>query len=229
MKKILDGAWKQLSSCAARLDQLEKKVRATLERPTPQGRETPFYGSQSFTFPLSNFTPVAFPLVHSAGRVTRVVRVSYSVDIEYLADTDPELPGRDTPLVLRQPMRPNPRVMVGAPRVIGNTGRWLALFDFEWNMSVGSTERQYAQARGLDNRLFMARSSLGDPENDRQMLFTEKHPLLLKTNEFLTFTVKPIFNYFDPVGGAASLVLGPPAPQFIVNITYAGWRTFGYE
>jgi hypothetical protein len=243
--------WKELNNLGAVLDRAEKAVRNLSKRPDPQGRVTPFWATKRFVFGKGEFEPQTASLIHSAGRVTRVTSLIYSVQLE--------LPTGDafpTNFLRRGvtygvSMRPSARGMVRkTPSAIAfnydddylqSLEHASSVFDFEWAMSFGSSERNYAQRRDTQNRnsggVFMSRNALGNPENDKSLLFSEKHPIVLQTNEFLTFTVRPTFSYLASPGPNSFLgtfpLAGDAVPEqggnFVVNINYSGYRTFGDE
>ena len=198
--KKLAEYWKYIGRASGVLDSIEKKV-GELVRPAPaKGRETPFWGSQNLRFDYFDYTPQEASLVHDAYRVTRVVRLSYLVTQD-LAALGVGNSGES-------PLRPTPRGLVGAGTV----------FDFDWSLSLGSTERNYTTGLSLNTRTIgSSRTALGNPENQYQLLFNERHPIVLRTNEFLTFKVTP------------TVFFGIISPFFPVNvrITYAGYRTYG--
>jgi hypothetical protein len=242
--------WQKLSGFSSALDSIEKKVRNTQRRPQPSGRETPFWATKRFVFDRGDFSPASSPLVHDAGRVTRVNRLTYNAFVvtEGRAGTPPNQTPSGT--FARQVMRPTSRGLTAALPAfsyyddnIPNTRRQMGAavhhFDFEWGLQLGSSQRQYAQRRdnagqagvGHGGPVFMSRNSLGNPENDKQLLFTERHPLVLKTNEFMTFTVRPTASYLAMPGNSSFTAVQPETfeGRFVVEISYAGYRTFGYE
>jgi len=234
--------WADVKDLNAGLDKIERVARK-LEQRRPEGRVTPFFATKRFVFGKSDFVMQSSPLVHDAGRVTRVVRLTYSVHVE--------LPTLDAFAITQNTfaayeMRPTARGMTRAAPV-GLRNAYddddvqvefaSSVFDFEWAFSIGSTERNYAQRignvgaanTGNTGGVFMSRNALGNPENDKSLLFSEKHPIVLPTNEFLTFKVRPIFSYLATPGANS---FGEDADEaggrFVVNINYAGYRTFGY-
>lgn len=216
----LKDFWQQLRQCDEALNGVELSVRKQLQPEIPEGRRTYFGATKRFTFQPNEFVPKTFPLVHSAGSVTRVVRLSYEVEVQFaqIFDVDP------VPFWIRNNFRVNPRVLVAEPD--GFADRAFMLFDFEWNYSLGSTQKNYGQQRGNDSPPFLSRKSLGNPENNNQLLFSEKNPLVLDTNEFLNITINPIFMFFDTSTAPEMEQFGDPS--VIVSVTYSAYRTFGY-
>jgi len=196
--------WRELGRLANKLDDVEKRVRRVWDPPPAEGRETPFWGRKAFVFDPFDTAPAESPLVQSAGRVTRVTRLTYSVQHTRNA-------GEPFFVAVKLPMRSTPRGLVGTLDYA---------FDFEWTFSIGSTERQYSTSLPRpDGWNWLSRKSLGNPEVGSNLLFNPMHPLTLRTNEFLTFRVRPTFWSRDPWS---------TGEQVIVNIAYAGYRTFGY-
>jgi len=210
MSKLRD-LWKTLGKMDADLDAVETSVDEEL-RPHPQnGRVTPFLSTERLVFPYFDYTERSFPLVQSAGRVTRVVRLSYSVSL---------LASAGLGTATFQAMRPSPRGMVMQNSDGGNN--FETFFDFEWSLHLGTTERDYVTGLSRNQRrIASGRRALGNPENDRQLLFNEKHAIVLKTNEFLSFKAKPLM-YF--VGNTVNF----DRVRVSVDLSYAGYREFGY-
>lgn len=213
MSKLQD-MWKWLSKLDADLDDVEKAVDVEL-RPRPQkGRVTPFFQTERLRFDYFDYTERSFPLVQSAGRVTRVTRLSYSVSLNITALVGGVLQ------TTFQAMRPTPRGMTMLDNTA--TGDNETIFDFEWSLSLGTTERDYVTGLSRNQRrVASGRRSLGNPENDRQLLFCEKNPLVLETNEFLSFKVKPLLYFVDTPNDFERVSVD-------VNLSYAGYREFGY-
>lgn len=246
----LSDLWKELSDLGGVLDNVERSVRKLSIRPTPKGRVTPFFATKRFVFQKGDFEMQSSPLISSAGRVTRVTRLTYSVQVELPTSTatgntflapDTFIPLEMRPTARGMTRRTPATMSANYGSNFGGNDVELAesssVFDFEWAFSIGSTERRYAQRRDVSNGgggVFMSRNSLGNPENDKQLLFSEKHPIVLPTNEFLTFMVRPTFSYLNSPGPSSFTTL-PEDPvveaggRFVVNISYAGYRTFGYE
>lgn len=236
MRAELKSAWARLGKSIEALDKIQVSVRKAMHPYQNEGRITPFFARQSFVFGQGDLTPQRFSIVHSAGRVTKVTRLSYSVALEGLRPFEGEnsSPDSEQPAVYTM-MRPNPRGMVylderiADPAVNGYLRS--GVFDFEWGFSKGSTEREYAQGRTKNtNKIALSRAGLGNPEDDRQLLINEKHPLRLETNEFLTIEVKPTFSWANwrlDVGTTDFTV--DDEFKFVVNISYGGYRIFGYE
>lgn len=236
MRAELKDAWARLGRSIETLDKIQVAVRKAMQPAQNEGRVTPFFARQSFVFGQGDLTPQRFSIVHSAGRVTRVTRLSYSVAVEGMRSFEgaAAAPDADQPAVYTI-MRPNPRGMVylderiADPAVNGYLRS--GIFDFEWGFSKGSTERQYAQGRTKNrNQIALSRSGLGNPEDDRLLLINEKHPLVLKTNEFLTIEVKPTFSWMNwRLDAGTTFAAVDDEFKFVVNITYGGYRIFGYE
>jgi hypothetical protein len=200
---VLKDYWTDLGRLSNRVDALGRKVHKVWERPEREGRETPFFAEAKFLIQPNTTEQLETPLVHSAGSVTRVTQLSYSV---YTTVTVGVTPNTFS-------MRSTPRGMV-LGRIEDNS----EMFDFEWTYTIGSTERKYSTANpSPDGWNWLSRFSLGNPETAGKLLFNPKHPLILRTNEFLTFRIRPIFwaNF-----NASETVQ--------VNIGYAGYRTAGY-
>lgn len=202
MSKFKD-LWQELGGLSNRVDRLESQVRAVWRRPRAKGRETPFFGEKQFVLQPGQTEPQESPLVHSAGSVTRVTRLTYAVRaLVTQSGVDAYASMRQTPQGMFY-TQPTPAPQIG--------------FDFEWTYTVGSTERKYSTANpSPDGWNWLSRFSFGNPESAGNLLFNPKHPLILTTNQFLTFRIRPIYwlNATNPVS---------------VNISYAGTRTFGYE
>lgn len=211
---MLRDMWRELGGISNRVDRLEGKVRKVWERPKAKGRETPFWGEKSFLFEAGATEPLESPLVQSAGVVTRVTRLTYCCR---MLNTQNALVIDDDQLSFVS-MRQTPRGMIGITNEDGGV-----LFDFEWTYIVGSTERKYSTALpSPDGWNWLSRLSLSNPESGSNLLFNPQHPLILRTNEFLTFRVRPIV-------WASNTVSGVELPRVSVNIQFAGYRTFGYE
>jgi hypothetical protein len=207
--KSLKEMWRDLAGLQSKVTKLEGKVDAFNRRPPAKGRETPFFGKQQFLFDPFTTQAVEGTLVHDAGRVTRVVRLTYSV---YFLTTEDVggVSGSSTPL----PMRATPRGMF---ILTGNGG---AGFEFEWSFKIGSTDRKYS----VGQNGWLARRSLGNPEVGSCLLFTPRYPLVLDTDQFLNFLVRP--TWWSRGGFGAQ---GNGDERIAVNIEYAAYRTFGYE
>lgn len=204
----LNELWKSLGKCANQVDTLEKVVESVWERPAAKGREVMFFGEKKFRIPAWDTSPQESPLVHSAGSITRVTRLTYSV--EQLVDD--VLVGS----LIWLPMRQNPRMMAGTSK---------NAFDFEWTYMVGSSQRKYSTSNpSPDGWNWLSRSALANFESRDSLLFNPKHPLVLETNEFLTFRIRPIYWGYpvDPSDPTSDM-----QPVRVV-ISYAGYRTSGY-
>lgn len=213
----LKSFWDQLNGINKALDDTEKVVHRELVPPTSEGRRTLFSATKRYTFRPNEFVSKTQTLVHSAGSVTRVVRLNYEVNIEFNTDTVRDLRRRFN-------LRVDPRVLEANPEGVGTEEYYL--FDFEWNYSLGSTQKNYGQNRGNNAPTFLSRKSLGNPENNKQLLFSEKNPLVLNTNEALEITINPTFMFLNTTQNFFPASLDP---VFVVSISYAAYRTFGYD
>jgi hypothetical protein len=226
----LKELWSSLSQMDSDVDKVERAVDLELMPKEGKGRVTPFFLTERFEFPYFDYEEKSFPLVQSAGRVTHITRLNYSVEINFREDKSAPL-GKS----FSRAMRPTPRGMAfngyweaptGAP--LSDSYYLLSIFDFEWGLTLGTTERRYVTGLSQNTRrMASGRRALGNPENNNQLLFCEKNPLVLKTNEFLTFQAKPLFYYVHnrQVIGTGQL---DPDVSISLNVTCAGHREFGY-
>lgn len=202
----LRKVWDALKAADAKVNLASERVAKSLAPREPEGRELPFFVEKTFTFPLYDFEPRESPVVMSAGQVTRITRMSY--------------------LVWRGPNgSPGARsanVAAFFDDFSGGTGNdsSVNMFDFEWSLSIGSTQRRYTNGRG--NSGYNSRQSLGNPEALGWLLFSEKNPLKLGTNEFLNFKIRPTLYNMDPNYAAqfGSVVM-------YVAVKAEGFRTYG--
>lgn len=207
----LASGWKFLRGCESGLDGFEAKLAQLEKRPMPRGRETPFFIQQRFSFRALDFTAQKAPLVQAAGRTTRIVRLTATA---LFFDSRPNFNNGNAPV----PMRPTQAGLVYDNVDISFPFVNTELFDFDWTFSVGSTERRYTNGIGITGR--NGRTSLGNNENDKSLLLNEKYPLVLQTNEFLTFEVRPLVYNMNPNRNYAE------DDRFFVDIIGVGYRTF---
>jgi hypothetical protein len=207
----LGECWKFLRGCEQNLDVFENKLVEMERRPTPRGRETPFFLQQRFSFRPLDFEVQQAPLVQSSGRTTRVVRLTATVSFQ---DSRNNFTNGNGPV----PLRPTQSGLcwdnADASFPFVNT----ELFDFEWTYKMGSTQRSYTNGIGITGR--NSRTSLGSSENQKSLLLNEKYPLVLKTNEFLTFELKPLMYNMDPLRNYSE------DDRFFVDVTGVGYRVF---
>ena len=233
--KQIDVMWKALRRINKKLDTVQLKVAEAVAPPEPASRETPFVFSEKFIFSPGEPDPITGLLTHpdlevqegtlvsSAGVVTRITRLNY---IAYFRFAQPQ-PNTPTPFVIiERAMRNTSRGLVfglqGGQSATTNIDEFnLGLFDFEWNISIGSTEREYARIYGDVFRGFCARDSLSNFEDGDSLLVGEDHPLILGSNEFLTFKIRPtLYNFF--------MNLNPQVasnPRYVVTINALGYRS----
>ena len=107
MSKLRD-MWSAPGKLDKDLDKVEAAVDAELCPKPRSGRVTPFFQTERLRFDYFDYTEKSFPLVQSAGRVTRVTRLSYSVSLNISA------PSGSVVAATFQAMRPTPRGMVMA-------------------------------------------------------------------------------------------------------------------
>jgi hypothetical protein len=207
----LQKCWNYLRGCENQLDAFEAKLVELEKPPMPRGRETPFFIQQRFAFRPRDFEPQSAPLVHSAGRTTRVVRLTATA-LWY--DSRAGFVDGNGPV----PMRPTPGGLCFDNGDIAFPFVSTELFEFDWTFSLGSTERRYTNGIGISG--YNGRTSLGNHENNKSLLFNEKYPLVLQTNEFLTFTVKPLVYNMNP-----ERVFGED-DRFFVDVQGVAYRTF---
>ena len=202
--KHLDVLWKAVKNINKKLDSIEDKVAHAIEPFTPESRETPFFFTEKFVFDLRNlsFEPREQTIVSSAGVVTRVTRLNYTVYFRTAIDTSsfvpvpPMLPLQN-PFVREEAARQCAQgLRAGDDNAAGSTQESIGLFDFEWNFSIGSTERTYAKIYGDTMRGFCSRETLGNFDQNDSLVLDDDHPLILGSNEFLIFKVRPTLNNF---------------------------------
>lgn len=204
----LQRCWDFLGKMVSKVDVIEGKV-SEYERPRmPVGRETPYFIQQTIPFAPFEFQPKELSTILDAERTTKVVRLTANVTFQRTA-TD-----------ARRSMRPSP---------YGYVRDWsenlnaqdVDLFDFEWSFALGSTDRRYTNGRGIPR--WNSRHSLGSPESHRQLLISEKFPLILAPTEMFTFYVKPLLYNMDPQRNYTG------NERFFVTVTATCYRVFGVE
>jgi hypothetical protein len=217
--KELQDAWGTLARVKTRLNGVEKRVRAFLQAPEPAGRLLPYFESAQASFLQGAFEPVPVTLVQTSNRQTKITRLSLDV---YIRLNNPELQRADV-----YPLRPSPTGMfnrfTGLPAA---TTAGVAMFDFDWTFTLGSTERRYTNGRVETDGLWNARTSLGNQERDSQLLFSPRNPLVVEASEFLTFWVRPTL--YNPAAEWVPL-LTPVDIEYVVAIQCVGTRTFTYD
>lgn len=207
----LQKCWHYLRQYENQLDAFEAKL-IELEKPlTPRGRETPFFIQQRFAFRPRDFEPQSASLVHSVGRTTHVVRLTatalwFDSRAGYLDGGGPV------------PMRPTPSGLCFDNGDIVFPFTSTELFEFDWTFSLGATERRYTNGIGISG--YNGRTSLGNHENNKSLLFNEKYPLILKPDEFLSFKVKPLVYNMNPER------VFEEDDRFFVDVQGVAYRTF---
>jgi hypothetical protein len=213
----LRDAWDEVSKIGKNLDVLEVRAREALQWPAPKGRELPYFFSEQIVFAANSLEPVSAVLVQPSNRETKITRISLDVFVEVNSS--------DGATQNRYPLRPSRAGMfnrlAGTPT---NDTTGVALFDFVWTFSLGSTERKYTNGRVQTDGLWNARQALGNQERDSQLLFSPRNPLIVDASEFLTFSVKPIL--YNP---ATSLDVYTDALKYVVAFQCVGTRTFTYD
>ena len=109
---------------------------------------------------------------------------------------------------------------------VGNaTADRICLFDFEWNLSLGSTEREYAKTYGDLFRGFCSRTSLANTDQSDSLIIDDQHPLIVGSNQFLTFRVRPtLFNFlFVPAIRLSGFSVANP--QIVLTVDAVGYRS----
>jgi hypothetical protein len=212
--KPLTQLWDQVRLINRDLDIVGERVRRAIQREPAKGRELPYFLAKRFVFENGDLEQQESPLVQDAQRETKIVRLLYNVTLE--------LEGFLGARTVVYPMR------------VSRTGMWFqagqsdaltAVFDFDWTFKLGSTERRYTNGRVTESALFNSREALGNPESpDSRLLFSNENPLVLRTNEFLTFAVKPTL--YNPELDLTALA---SSWRFVVEIQGIGYRSFTYD
>ena len=221
--KQIDILWKAAKGINKKLDVLEDRVAHIIAPQPAESRETPFIFTEKFVFnPREpNFEISEQTLVASAGVTTKITRLNYSC---YLRAQVPNVPG-SPPLPIDVGMRPTARGLVAAngvgannPGVTQNDEQIdIAMFDFEWNLALGSTEREYAKTYGDLFRGFCSRDSLANYDQLDSLVISDEHPLIIGSNQFLIFKVRPtLFNFFFE----SRLI-----PEYVLTINAIGYRS----
>jgi hypothetical protein len=199
--KQLDVLWGALKRVNKNLDSIEERVARITEPHPAESRETPFILTEKFIFnPREpSFEIAEQTLVSSAGVTTKITRLNYACYLRLV------LGG----IVTEFAFRPTARGLVFVSETQGNgpgpAGPFqndeetdIAMFDFEWNLNIGSTEREYAKVYGDVFRGFCCRDSLGNYDQQDSLIISDDHPLILGSNQFLNFKVRPtLFGFFS--------------------------------
>jgi hypothetical protein len=199
----MKNLWQTLGMTQARITKLENKILAELQPPMNQERALPFFESSEVEFNVAERNPTeqTITLVQDANRETRITSLSYLVEARIVEGG-------------------------GAPNIVvplqesayGAEFNGELLFDFDWNFEMGRTNTSYANGRVEGQPRGLSRQSLGYVGNNENRGFSEKNPLILRTNEFFKIKLKPTFVAL--AGG------GPDVTSFIVTFQAAGWQTF---
>lgn len=221
----LRDAWDEVSKIGKSLDVLEVRAREALQWPAPKGRELPYFFSEQIVFEANSLEPISAVLVQPSNRETKITRISLDVFVEF---DDTNLINFGFPNVFtRFAMRPSRAGMyLHFGSTFTNRTTDIALFDFVWSFSLGSTERKYTNGRVQTDGLWNARHALGNQERDSQLLFSPRNPLIVDASEFLTFSVKPIL--YNPATVFTS-VDSPVPLKYVVAFQCVGTRTFTYD
>lgn len=186
--------WGKIGNLSRTITKLENRVLGEIQPPLQQERILPFFETAWFDFDTNQEDQIEIPLVQSANRLTYITGLTYRVSIvgtdglEYLLITTP----------------------AGFTAEVGT--EFPAMFDFEWNFSLGTTERSYSHNSESGGE-WLSRYSLGYMDNENTLLFSQKDPLVLGTNEFFNIKVKPTIGY-----------LGDVATYYRVAMTAYGYR-----
>lgn len=195
--------WDKLGRLSTRTGKIEEAVLRELAPPLQQERELPFFIKGAIAFPQFDMTERSVNLVQSANRVTKVTQLSYRVVRRR------EAGGTYTDVY----MVPGPFGLFVDAQIIDD------YFDFEWNFDLGTTERSYANGRITGSAKYLSRNSLGQPGNSNTLLFSEKNPLVLATNQFLTIKAKP--TYFAQTGALGG--------EYVIQFQIAGVRALSAD
>lgn len=217
VREQLRNAWSELTQARKSVDSLELEVRQRVLSPQPKGRQLPFFESSKIVFEHGETQPITATLVQAANRETRIARINYEVYVDMPADS--------SGLVENIPLRPTRFGMWNRTSDTPTNATTAFWFDFEWTFALGSTERIYTNGRPTAEGLWNSRQGLGNQERDSQLLFSEKHPLIVNTGEFLSFSVKPFL--YNPVLSLSSYT--STTPRYVVAFTCVGTRTFTYD
>lgn len=230
--KQIEILWKAVKNINKKLDTIEDEV-AHVVAPLPaESRETPFIFTEKFVFDPSapNFEISEQSLVSSAGVATKITRLTYSVALRYEAlENVPPLTSRGP---FERLLRPSARGMIlgnwTRSNLVGvgnSTEDQICLFDFEWNLSIGSTEREYAKTFGDLFRGFCSREALSNTDQSDSLVIGEDHPLIIGSNQFLTFKVRPtLFNFFFAPNPEVPNFTATN-PEIVLTISGVGYRS----
>lgn len=209
----LQKCWEFLGRCIGKVDALEAAVRA-IEEPAPVvGRDTPFFIQQSVHFSPFDWEEKIIPITVDAQRKTKITRLTAAVTVQFDSEYESGILNQ-VPLA----MKASPYGYVYDRSSFANQ-QDVDLFDFEWSFTVGSTERRYTDGRGIPR--WNARASLGNPESHRQLLFGERHPIVLPPTEMLVFRIRPLLYNMDTTLSYAS-----DNTLFTVHICATAHRVF---
>ena len=225
--KQIDILWKTVKGINKKLDLIEDRVAHVTAPPLAESRETPFIFTEKFIFNprQPTFEVSEQSLVSSAGVTTKITRLNYAVYLRALLDD-----GQGVFVPIETCMRPTARGVVASRGLGANTGgntqnddqADICMFDFEWNLSIGSTEREYAKIYGDLFRGFSARDTLGNYDQLDSLVLNDDHPLILGSNQFLIFKVRPtLFNFFY----GEALPDSPHRAEIVLVINAAGCRS----
>lgn len=180
----LAQGWQLLQRVLGTLNDVEKKVIESESALEPvAGRVTPFFIQKTLAFTPLDTTPRSAPLVQSAQRTTKITSLAYAVTFD---ETQAEINATGPGLVAR------PKTTF-----LEATAGTVELFDFEWNYSIGSTDRRYGTGRNLPAG-WLSRNSLGNVDSQRELLFSAENPLVLRSHESLEFHARPLHFNLDP-------------------------------
>lgn len=180
----LTAGWNALQRILKTLDSVEKRVAEAEQPEIVRGRVTPFYIQHSIAFAPFETSPKHVSLLQSAERTTHVTSLTYAVSYDDGTGAQPDTIG--------QALVPRPKTLVRADP----TPDKVDIFDFEWNFSLGSSERRYGNGRGTT--AWLSRSALGSPTTRGALFFSEKTPLILRPNERFEFHARPLHYNLDP-------------------------------
>lgn len=189
-----------------------KKLKSDRKKHTIPGRRTMFMTATEFRFlpGINQLQPITKPLVFSTDGIYCIGRMSYEC---YLENTTPPVTTRSTMIsVANGLVHPD---FLGDSGIAGYTNSPKPVFDFEWDLAIGSNERHYSTDSLGGGRYLSRETLLGN--NYKQLELMRSY--FLKGNEFFALTVKPTLNTGIDVA---------PNRAFIVSIVTIGHKILGY-
>ena len=213
MWKIIKKMDDEISSIGVNYSEMKKNEVLRLE-----GKRSTFFHCTEFGFDTNDFSEHKKSVQQSVDGIYVISRIGFQVYLEGVSDI--------TGGIVRESMLEYSNIQLrnGFSSIVNQRGGHFAsltrLFDFEWKLEIGSSERSYCVDKNSDG--FMSSRTLLSSGKivSNEMEFSK--PYTIKGNESWSLSVRSIF--YNPNNANP-----PSSDKYIVSITTIGHKIIGTD